>query len=304
MTVTGVGVVRDDTLSGADVVGDVHVSWAAVSDVGRSRETNEDAALAIPGLYVVADGMGGHDRGEVASEAALESLRAAERADIAATRLSIVDRLDAAQQDIAGIDSASGRSAGTTVTGIALVDDPTGPQWLVFNIGDSRTYRYAAGQLDQVTTDHSQVQELVAAGYLTVEQARVDPRRNVITRALGAGMPPDADFVYLPAVAGELILICSDGLPGELPDAEIEAILTDHPDVVDAADALVEAAVATGGRDNVTVVVVAVTDAPAAPDPAATETAATETTMDHPLVADADAADQVDGPDEGTGPRT
>ncbi len=130
------------------------------------------------------------------------------------------------------------------------------PHWLVLNIGDSRTYRWTHSVIEQVTTDHSQVQELVDAGYLTPEAARVDPRRNVITRALGAGMDADVDFFAFPVVRGDILLVCSDGLTGELPDTEISQIIAESPpDAAGVAAELVGAALALGARDNVTVVV-------------------------------------------------
>ena len=107
-----------------------------------------------------------------------------------------------------------------------LVTDDDVLHWLILNIGDSRTYRFQNGTLQLLTRDHSQVQEFVDAGVITAEQARIDPRRNVITRALGAGMAePDADYFSTPALPGDVLLICSDGLTGELPDAEIAEIL-------------------------------------------------------------------------------
>ena len=255
--------IRDATVAGVQHRGDLDLLWSVVSDVGLVRETNEDAALVSEGRFLLADGMGGHDRGEVASENALTALGEVELGEMAATRDGVVAALDAAQETIAEISSRNGRRAGTTVTGAVLVSYDGTDQWLVLNIGDSRTYRWSEGALDQVTADHSQVQELVDAGYLTPEQARVDPRRNVITRALGAGMDAEADFFLFPVVRGDVLLVCSDGLTGELPDGEIAAILAEHaggenPDPQALATELVRATLSLGARDNVTVVVVMV----------------------------------------------
>lgn len=251
-------IVRDGARSGTDVFGEVSIEWAANCDVGLVRQTNEDAALAVPGRYLLADGMGGHDSGELASEAALLTLATV---DSGLDWADAQDRLDTllieAQDRIAGFDSESGRLAGTTATGAVLVDDGGRLHWLVFNIGDSRTYLLSKGEFKAVTTDHSQVQEMVDAGLLSPDQARTDPRRNVITRALGAGMAvPEADYFRFPVVEDDILVLCSDGLNGEIPDPEIEQIITEAADPAAAAAALVAAARDFGAHDNVTVMVV------------------------------------------------
>ncbi|MBM7367789.1 PP2C family protein-serine/threonine phosphatase [Gordonia hydrophobica] len=253
-------ILRDEAVAGHDEVGNLVVDWAVVCHVGRVREANEDAALAIPGRYVVADGMGGHDSGELASEAALRTLAEVPVGENSAeARAHLTELLERAQERIGELGTETGRRAGTTATGIVLTTDDGVPHWVAFNIGDSRTYLWSAGELRQVSVDHSQVQELVDAGYLTPEQARVDSRRNVITRALGAGMAaPVADYFGFEAKAGDTILLCSDGLDGELTDDEIEVILEASPDNEVAAAALVEAALECGAHDNVTVAVVSV----------------------------------------------
>lgn len=263
-------IIRDGSQSGADTVDDMHLEWSAWCDVGRLRETNEDAALALPGVYLLADGMGGHDCGELASEAALTTLAAVRSGeDQDGTQGTLEELLVDAQRAIGDIDGDSGRRAGTTTTGVVVVDHQNAPHWLAVNIGDSRTYLYRDGELEQLTIDHSQVQEFVDAGFLTPEQARVDPRRNVITRALGAGMvEPQPDFFSAPIVVGDTILVCSDGLTGELPDSEIAEILGDAATPADAAEALVDAALALGAHDNVTVIVVTATTTADGSDPA------------------------------------
>ncbi|MGW0035690.1 PP2C family protein-serine/threonine phosphatase [Gordonia sp. NPDC003376] len=253
-----VSIVRDESTSGTHFVGDLRLEWAVRCSVGMVRETNEDAALALPGTYLLADGMGGHDSGEVASEAALLTLAGVESSgELIETQKSLIDLLDQAQTRISEIETASERRAGTTATGAVLVTVDEEPYWLILNIGDSRTYRYQHGTLQQLTRDHSQVQDFIDAGFLTPEDARTDPRRNVITRALGAGMiDPVADYFSTVALPGDILLMCSDGLTGELPDDEIARILGEGEAAVQTADDLVEAALALGAHDNVTVIVV------------------------------------------------
>jgi protein phosphatase len=146
---------------------------------------------------------------------------------------------------------------GTTITGLALLEASSGDQLMVFNVGDSRVYRLVEGRLDQVTVDHSEVQELVLAGVITRDQARVHPRRNIVTRALGTDPGPRPDYWLLPATAGDRFLVCSDGLYTEVPDERIAVLLASGTPQV-AAASLVTAAEDAGGHDNVTVVVVEV----------------------------------------------
>jgi protein phosphatase len=128
--------------------------------------------------------------------------------------------------------------------------------WAVFNVGDSRVYHYVHGELHQVSVDHSEVQELISAGYITPQQAKTHPERNVVTRSLGTDPAPVPDIWVFPPIAGERFLICSDGLSRELEDTEIETILHREPVAQEAATALVTRAVEAGGRDNITVVVI------------------------------------------------
>ena len=258
--VEGPGIIRDDVASGRGVVGGVHLEWSVACNVGRVREANEDGAVARAGVFLIADGMGGHDCGEIASEIALTVLSCVEAGGGQTdTRDELEQLFVAAQDEIGEIDTSSERRAGTTLTGAILVEHDETPHWLVANIGDSRTYCVRDGVFEQVTVDHSQVQEYLDAGMLTAEQARVDPRRNVITRALGAGMlPPRADFFSFATEPGDLLLLCSDGLTGELPDEELEAVLDEAQTAQDAVDALVEGALLVGAHDNVTAIVVRV----------------------------------------------
>lgn len=236
--------------------------WGASSDRGRRRKINEDAYLAENGVFLVADGMGGHDAGDIASATALGALSFLLEAETIEPEL--VDVLvDVAQKEVRAIETGpKGRSAGTTLTGAVLAYVDGVPYWLIVNVGDSRTYLLSNGELEQMSVDHSEVQELVDAGMLTAEEARHHPRRNVITRALGGPDEPDADFRYVPVEAHERILVCSDGLTAELDDEQIREILLAVPDPGRAAQELVDSALEAGGRDNVTVLVVDVTGVP------------------------------------------
>ncbi len=234
----------------------VELTWGAATAVGQ-REDNQDRYLAAPPVFAVADGMGGHAGGAAAAEAvveALSSLTGAETTTVEAIRLAL-QRADGEIRAFQGPDRAG---AGTTVAGVALVDEGEGPQWAVFHVGDSRVYRWHEGRLEQVTTDHSVVQELIDAGYISDESAATHPQRHIITRALGVGPRPDVDVVLSPVVSGDRFLACSDGLTGELGDDRITELLTTAGDPQQAADALAAAADAQGARDNATVTVVGV----------------------------------------------
>ncbi|MFT3715306.1 MAG: protein phosphatase 2C domain-containing protein [Gordonia sp. (in: high G+C Gram-positive bacteria)] len=256
-------ILRDTAVSGSDELAGLRIDWAVACHVGSVRAANEDAVLVQPGRYLLADGMGGHDSGELASEAALQTLAAAPVGDeLDETTAALANLLDEAQERIGDLDGDPARRAGTTATGVVLATAHGEPHWVGFNIGDSRTYLLTGGKLKQVSVDHSQVQELIEAGVLTPETARIDPRRNVITRALGAGMTaPEADYTAFRAVPGDVVLLCSDGLNGELTDDEIEFVLRQTPDLRVGVEALVEAALACGAHDNVSVVLVTVSPA-------------------------------------------
>jgi serine/threonine protein phosphatase PrpC len=241
----------------------VELHHGARTDVGLVREVNEDAFLAAPPVFVVADGMGGHDGGDVASRIVVEEFqrladsgydpaRGAEQA--AATLAECQRRIS----EYGAERVASGRArahAGTTVVAALLVDDG-GPQWLLVNLGDSRIYRLTDDRLEQVSVDHSVVQELVDAGTISSEDAATHPERHVITRALGGPDLAEADYFLLPLPAVERLLLCSDGVSGMIDDDAIAAVLRDADDPRDAADQLVERALAAGGRDNATAVVI------------------------------------------------
>ncbi len=225
----------------------------AATSTGRVRAINEDSYLVLPPLYAVADGLGGHGAGDVASAVAIDALMACARLPPLSVD-AVLAALDEANRAIIARDEADGM--GTTVTGLASLETGGGNQHLmVFNVGDSRVYRLADARLDQVTVDHSEVEELVLVGALTREQARTHPRRNIVTRALGSDPVLLPDHWLLPAVAGDRYLLCSDGLFSELPDESIlDLVAVGDPGT--AAAALVAAADEAGGRDNITVIVV------------------------------------------------
>ncbi|MFD6091767.1 PP2C family protein-serine/threonine phosphatase [Oerskovia sp. NPDC060338] len=238
----------------------VHLAWGASSHRGARRLLNEDRFLADRSVFFVADGMGGHDAGEVASAAAIDALRPLGALGTVGPE-DVRARLGVAQDDVRAISTEPGRGAGTTVTGVVVAEQDGIPYWLVVNIGDSRTYRMSHGVLEQLSVDHSEVQEMVDAGMLTAIQALTHPRRHVVTRAVGAALPPEPDFCWIPIEARDRMLVCSDGLTGELSDERIAEILLAQPDPQCAADLLVNEAIVAGGRDNITVVVVDATGA-------------------------------------------
>lgn len=243
--------------------------FGSATDIGRVRDHNEDAVLAEGTVFVVADGMGGHAAGEVASGIVVETMRELVGRD-GLTTAEVTGQVLQANERIAASVAAhpEQRGMGTTATGLVLVTHEDRAQWAVFNVGDSRAYRLLGDDLVRVTVDHSEVQELVDAGIITAAEAQVHPARNVVTRSLGAPLAHDPDLWVVPLTPGERFLVCSDGLTNEVTDEQLRAILQAHPEPRDAADELVRAAVAAGGRDNVSVVVVALDDADVDAEPA------------------------------------
>lgn len=235
----------------AHVVFDV----SAASDAGLVRRINEDSYVASPPLFLVADGMGGHAFGDRASQAAARVLGDLHATGRPATTRSVLDAVAEAHRAVRSI--SENEFAGTTLAGVALVqtDDAEAVHWMAFNVGDSRVYGWDGSKVSQVTVDHSAVQELVDEGVLTAAEAAVHPDRNVITRAIGIDGELEPDIWLIPAGGEQCFLVCSDGLTKELDDGAIAAVLGASSEV-SAADRLVAAALASGGGDNVTVVVV------------------------------------------------
>jgi serine/threonine protein phosphatase PrpC len=231
------------------------IDWAGVTDVGLRRAHNEDSYVAQAPVFVVADGMGGHSAGDVASDAVVRRIEEAAVRDRLTTD-DLEEALRLATADIAVAAAETELGVGTTATGAFLSDDEGEPEFTIFNVGDSRVYLADAGVLQQVTVDHSVVQEMVDAGLLRAEDAENHPDSNVITRAVGFDVAQRPDYWRVPARAGLRLLVCSDGLTKELSAADIERVLAAEPESLGAASALVRAAVEAGGRDNVTAVVV------------------------------------------------
>jgi protein phosphatase len=230
---------------------------ALATDVGRVRDHNEDAGIVTPSLVAVADGMGGHAAGEVASAMAVEALRDLGSSDELRPR-DVVAAVLEANRAILESAARNPRQTGmaTTLAGLARVTVGGSPHWAVVNIGDSRVYRVVDGRLTQISQDHSEVAELVSLGLLTPAEALVHPARNIVTRCLGREPLEPVDSWVFPPHAGERFLLCTDGLTNELRDSAIARILVDGDDPQAIADRLVAAAVEAGGRDNVTAAVV------------------------------------------------
>ena len=269
----------------------VTLRWGSATDPGRIRPDNEDNLLVAPRVFAVADGMGGHRAGEVASELAVELLRA-RLSEPGAGLDDVLAAIAEANGDIyrAALDNPAQQGMGTTVTALIVISDTQGDGpttadleaedgggdetpadeaelFALVNVGDSRTYLLRHGRLRRVTVDHSYVQELVTTGHITDDEARTHPRRNIVTRALGIDPSVRVDAWTLPIVRGDRFVLCSDGLVDEVHDDAISDVLTTIADAQRAADELVALANREGGRDNVTVVVVDVLDGAEPPDP-------------------------------------
>jgi len=243
----------------------------AATDTGNLRAQNEDAHIAEQNLFAVADGMGGHNAGEVASAMAIEHLRG-----IALSGVSSAESFAQVVRDLNSAIYASAtsttdqRGMGTTLTAAALltptdnVEQPS--QIVIANVGDSRTYLLRSGELRQLSVDHSYVQELVTEGLLTVDEARTHPRRNIVTRALGIDEQVSVDTWTIPMFDGDRFMLCSDGLVDEVPLDEITELMREHSAPQLIAERLVTAAKRHGGRDNITVIVVDVNINATAPE--------------------------------------
>lgn len=244
----------DRSLSDPDIPGTIRAVSASATHVGHVRATNEDSLLNVPPIYLVADGMGGHNAGEVASAIAVEEFeKLTVQENVTVEQLG--QALRSAAERIAELGGEAQLGAGTTVAVVAtMVLDGVG-YWVVLNLGDSRVYRLSGEIFEQVSVDHSVVQELMDRGELSRDEAKVHPYRHMVTRALGAGPESDPDYWLIPAEVEDRMLVCSDGLTGEVDDDTIERVLRSPQDVRTIAQDLVQLALDAGGRDNVTVVV-------------------------------------------------
>lgn len=227
------------------------IEATARTHVGMRRQVNEDSAIAEHPVYVVADGMGGHEAGDRASAAAIGAF--AELAALGRT-LGVADvdaAITAARGAVDTVAFGTERGAGCTLTGVVLIEHEAAPHWYVLNIGDSRVYQLTGTALSQLTDDHSLQAELAAAG----RAEAAETPRNVITRALGSE-DSRHDGWLIPVRTGTRLLVCSDGLTTELADEELRAVLTVGGRSEAVADELVRRACEAGGRDNITVIVV------------------------------------------------
>jgi len=242
----------------------IQLSIGAHSHVGQLRSMNQDSFLIDGPLAIVADGMGGHRGGEVASQIAVETLCTRFKGS---SLPSLVEGFVAANSEIIARASADPelQGMGTTMCALAPVMYESKELLAVINVGDSRVYRLVEGVLQQVTVDHSLVETMVREGRLTPAEAEVHPQRNIVTRALGAQPTVDVDQFILDPEVGHRYLLCSDGLTDEVTDQEITAILAEVKAPGAAVDALVVAANSGGGRDNITCVVVDVIGVDAGP---------------------------------------
>ncbi len=238
------------------------------SDPGRVRELNEDSwhyETFGPDLALgaVADGMGGHDRGEVASALAIETLFAEAGTRYDPTRefnLQSLKRLlrtsfSLANRSVLECGRENESNMGTTLTTTLVY---RGTEALLANVGDTRGYLLREGSLEQITRDHSLVAYLVQMGELTREQARTHPSGNILVRSVGSTDDVDIDIFHVTLNPGDRLLLATDGLWSELPDEEILTLMENHPDPTDACDAMIDAANAEGGKDNITCLVVSV----------------------------------------------
>jgi len=239
---------------------------AARTDEGRIRELNEDSwRFEEVGeelqLYAVADGMGGHDRGEVASALAIETLfkesfkrcKRTKKRDVASLKRLVRNAFQRANRSVLDCGRDNESNMGTTLTTTLVYQ---GCEAFFANVGDSRAYLLREGKLEQVTRDHSLVAYLVQMGELTREQARTHPSGNILVRSVGSTDDVEIDVFHIPLMAGDALLLCSDGLWSELPDEEIQQILVSTPDPDIICETLVDRANEAGGKDNITCLVV------------------------------------------------
>ncbi|MDJ0347739.1 protein phosphatase 2C domain-containing protein [Cryobacterium sp. PH29-G1] len=224
------------------------------TDVGHKRNENEDSLLAEAPVFIVADGMGGLEAGHRASAAVIAEFQSCvARSGVPAG--DVVAAVERAHTGVGAVSDSTVRGAGSTLTGVVLIDHEDSPQWLIMNVGDSRVYRLHGGEFHQLTVDHSLAQELIDAGSLLKADIATFARKNVITRAMGA-QNSTADYWLRPVITGERLLVCSDGLSGELSDEAIKAGLTLGGTTQQTADLLLAGALEHGGRDNISLIVI------------------------------------------------
>ncbi|RRC95359.1 PP2C family protein-serine/threonine phosphatase [Schaalia canis] len=235
----------------------VRVTHGARSDVGCRRKLNEDSYIARFPLYLVADGMGGHSGGNIASAEVIAQMGAHIGSEDFVTQEELNHALMETTRALSELGMNEG-SPGSTMSGLVFSTHSGIPCIRIFNIGDSRTYALAENEFSQVTVDHSEFQELKDSGALSEKDARDYLHRNVLTKALGAGFSPSIpiDHFVAPIADGDRYIICSDGVSGEVTDALIEMAARNIADPQDLADELINMALRAGGNDNATVIVV------------------------------------------------
>lgn len=234
------------------------LSFGAASHPGAVRQVNEDGWFAEPPVFLVADGMGGHRAGDVASAIVVDTFQSmARRGNVDAPAVEAC--LEQCQKLISALANDEAPSApGSTVVVAVHLREGDADYWLLANVGDSRAYVWQPDEFEQVSRDHSVVQELIDSGDLDPRDASTHPERHVITRALGAVQDSPADYSLVPASAGSKLLLCSDGVSTELDDATLARLLATQRSDEETAAMIVAAAVDAGGRDNATAVVVSV----------------------------------------------
>ena len=234
----------------------------SVTDIGKRRKLNQDYLYTseepvgqLPNLFIVADGMGGHNAGDFASKLAVttmtESIRESGEGEPAEILARAIDRANTAVWESAKANPEL-KGMGTTVVAAVCCENTLHAA----NVGDSRLYIIDGSEIKQITRDHSWVQEMVRRGGLGREEARNHPDKNIITRAVGAENTVKADFFSVPLKEGDLILMCTDGLTNMLEDEEIRMVLNGARDIVEKAEELIRRANENGGRDNISVILI------------------------------------------------
>lgn len=233
------------------------LKFASGTDVGCRRSLNEDSVLTGQRIWAVADGMGGHAAGDVASAIVVERLRDLDTVPIVHPA-DVITTITRANDDVVNHARANPETwgLGSTVSGVVEVNVGDEPHWAIFNVGDSRVYRFWESELFRATVDHSEIEEMILEGKITEEEARNHHLRNVITRSVGAVPPPQVDLWVLPQTPGETFLICSDGLTSELTDEQIAEVLRIYMDPQQAVDVLIHDVLEVGARDNVSIIIV------------------------------------------------
>lgn len=237
----------------------ISVKFAARSIPGKVRQINEDSYLANSPIFLVADGMGGHSAGEVASQLVVDRFKLLLNEPFLTKEL-VVATIKQVNYDIllAANESSEKSGMGTTLVGLVLVVEANLEYWMIFNIGDSRLYHLSDNKCDLITQDHSRVQELIDMGLLSPLEAITSPEKHIITRAVGVDEALNADIWLMLPTPGEKFLLCSDGLTNEVSDDEIYSALLNFNSVEEIADHLVDTANSRKGRDNITSIVVEV----------------------------------------------